>query len=62
MQSIYNRTFEIIPMLLVEVLWYLLITSILNFGQSYIEAYYGRSDRRNGGTVKAVTATEETNH
>ncbi|MBB6182011.1 hypothetical protein HNQ75_003999 [Rhizobium flavum] len=49
-------------MLLVEVLWYLLITSILNFGQSYIEAYYGRSDRRNGGTVKAATATEDTNH
>ena len=33
-QSIYNRTFEIIPLLLVAVLWYLLITSILNVGQS----------------------------
>ncbi len=50
-QSIYNRTFEIIPMLLVAVLWYLLITSVLNIGQSYIEAYYGRSDRRNGAAA-----------
>jgi polar amino acid transport system permease protein len=51
-QSIYNRTFEIVPMLLVAVIWYLLITSVLNVGQSYIEAYYGRSDRRNGAAEK----------
>ncbi len=44
-QAIYNRTFEIIPLLLVAVLWYLLVTSILNIGQSRIEAYYGRGDR-----------------
>ncbi|TWF50051.1 amino acid ABC transporter permease [Neorhizobium alkalisoli] len=61
-QSIYNRTFEIIPMLLVAVLWYLLITSVLNIGQSYIEAYYGRSDRRNAGMAKAATVTEEASH
>lgn len=63
-QSIYNRTFEIIPMLLVAVIWYLLITSVLNIGQSYIEAYYGRSERRNGATVKpaAVATTEEASH
>lgn len=45
-QSIYNRTFEVIPMLLVAVFWYLIITSILNIGQSAIERYYGRADRR----------------
>jgi polar amino acid transport system permease protein len=63
-QSIYNRTFEIIPMLLVAVIWYLLITSVLNIGQSYIEAYYGRSERRNGATAKpaAVAAAEEASH
>jgi len=53
-QSIYNRTFEVIPMLLVAVIWYLLITSVLNIGQSYIERYYSRADRRTGGT-KAAT-------
>ncbi|WP_349961161.1 amino acid ABC transporter permease [Rhizobium sp. ZPR3] len=52
-QSIYNRTFEVIPMLLVAVIWYLLITSVLNIGQSYIERYYSRADRRTGAT-KAV--------
>ncbi|NLS16544.1 amino acid ABC transporter permease [Rhizobium sp. P40RR-XXII] len=48
-QSIYNRTFEVVPMLLVAVIWYLLITSVLNMGQSYIERYYSRADRRSGG-------------
>jgi polar amino acid transport system permease protein len=61
-QSIYNRTFEIIPMLLVAVLWYLLITSVLNLGQSYIEAYYGRSERRNAGVAKVEAATGEASH
>ena len=45
-QAIYNRTFEIIPMLMVAVIWYLLITSILNLGQSAIERYYARGTRR----------------
>jgi polar amino acid transport system permease protein len=64
-QSIYNRTFEIIPMLLVAVIWYLLITSILNVGQSYIEAYYGRGERRSGAEAKPTVigaAVEEPSH
>jgi polar amino acid transport system permease protein len=62
-QSIYNRTFEIIPMLMVAVIWYLLITSVLNIGQSYIEAFYGRSDRRNGATAaKPAAVIEEASH
>ncbi|SIQ60403.1 amino acid ABC transporter membrane protein, PAAT family [Rhizobium sp. RU35A] len=61
-QSIYNRTFEIIPMLLVAVIWYLLITTVLNIGQSYIEAYYGRSDRRNATVAKPAAVTEEASH
>ena len=62
-QSIYNRTFEIVPMLLVAVLWYLFITSILNLGQSYIEAYYGRSERRNNvAAAKFETVVEEASH
>jgi polar amino acid transport system permease protein len=63
-QSIYNRTFEIIPMLLVAVIWYLFITSILNIGQSYIEAYYGRGERQAGAgpTPAAAGAAVEANH
>lgn len=60
-QSIYNRTFEIIPMLLVAVIWYLLITSVLNVGQNYIEAYYGRSDRRSTSVTKPARE-EEASH
>lgn len=52
-QSIYNRTFEVVPMLLVAVIWYLLITSVLNIGQSYVERYYSRSDRRSGAAQPA---------
>jgi polar amino acid transport system permease protein len=51
-QSIYNRTFEVIPLLMVAVLWYLLITSILNVGQGAIERYYNRGER---GTPTAAS-------
>ncbi|NTE87934.1 amino acid ABC transporter permease [Agrobacterium rubi] len=63
-QSIYNRTFEIIPMLLVAVIWYLLITSVLNVGQAYIERYYSRGDRRSDPTAKpaAPRLIEEASH
>jgi polar amino acid transport system permease protein len=45
-QTIYNRTFEVVPMLMVAVIWYLLITSILNVGQSAIERFYSKGTRR----------------
>lgn len=60
-QSIYNRTFEIVPMLMVAVIWYLLITSVLNVGQGYIERYYSRGDRRTA-TVQKPAATQEASH
>lgn len=44
-QSIYNRTFETIPLLVVACIWYLIVTSILYIGQSFLERHYGRSDR-----------------
>ncbi|MFS8046309.1 amino acid ABC transporter permease [Rhizobium sp. BR 314] len=56
-QSIYNRTFEVIPMLLVAVIWYLLITSVLNIGQSYVERHYSRADRRSAATKAAKEGT-----
>lgn len=41
-QSVYNRTFETIPLLLVAVIWYLIVTSILSVAQSFIEDHYAR--------------------
>lgn len=51
-QAVYNRTFEIIPLLMVSVLWYLLITSLLNVGQAAIEKYYARGEL--GANVRKV--------
>ncbi len=45
-QTIYNRTFEVIPMLLVAVLWYLLVTSVLNVGQGWLERRFARGSER----------------
>ncbi len=59
-QSIYNRTFEIVPMLMVAVIWYLLITSVLNIGQGYIERYYGRGDRRTATAQAPAVQPEAT--
>jgi polar amino acid transport system permease protein len=55
-QAVYNRTFEVIPLLIVAVLWYLLITSILNVGQSAIERYYARGERGAQGRAARATA------
>lgn len=52
-QAVYNRTFEIIPMLMVAVIWYLLITSVLNVGQSAIERYYARGTRRSPSATRS---------
>jgi polar amino acid transport system permease protein len=46
-QSIYARTFETIPLLIVVAIWYLAAVSIMSFGQHFLERYFGRSDRRN---------------
>ena len=60
-QSIYNRTFEVIPLLMVAVLWYLLITSILSYIQAHIEHYYARGDSMHAAvdTSASCEKTEE---
>ncbi|MCI0144090.1 amino acid ABC transporter permease [Arthrobacter bambusae] len=46
-QVIYNRSFQIVPLLVVASLWYLLLTSILSIGQHFIENRFARGTRRN---------------
>lgn len=60
-QAVYNRTFQVIPMLMVAVLWYLFITSILNVFQSAIERYYARGEKgaRDGGAKRRREARPE---
>lgn len=45
-QTIYNRTFQTIPLLVVVVLWYLVITSVLYVGQFFLERHYARGATR----------------
>lgn len=45
-QSIYARTFETIPLLLVVALWYLAVVTVMSIGQGFVEAHFGQFDRR----------------
>lgn len=55
-QTIYNQTFEIIPLLIVAVIWYLVMTSVLTVIQARIEQYYRRSDRNVSGTPDGASS------
>lgn len=43
-QSIYARTFETVPLLLVVTFWYLVVVSVMSIGQYYLERYYSRDE------------------
>jgi polar amino acid transport system permease protein len=45
-QSIYQRTFQIIPLLIVASIWYLIITSVLTVGQRALERRFNRGTKR----------------
>ncbi|HXY72531.1 MAG TPA: amino acid ABC transporter permease [Actinomycetota bacterium] len=44
--QVFSVTFQIIPWLLIAVIWYLILTSILTWGQFYVERYYARGSTR----------------
>ncbi|WP_426322885.1 amino acid ABC transporter permease [Microbacterium sp. E-13] len=50
-QVIYNRNSRVIPLLLVAVVWYTIITTLLSIAQYYIERHYAR------GTVRVLPPT-----
>jgi polar amino acid transport system permease protein len=41
-ETIYSRTFETMPLLIVAALWYLILVSLLSVGQYFIEQYYSK--------------------
>jgi polar amino acid transport system permease protein len=45
-QNVYDRTYQVIPLLLVASIWYLILTTVLTFGQYYLERYFGRGATR----------------
>lgn len=44
-QQIYEVTTKVMELLIVASIWYLILTSILTFGQYYLERYCGRSQQ-----------------
>ena len=53
-QSIYARTFETIPLLIVVAFWYLSVVTLLSFIQYFIEIHYGRSEFRAQSTLSML--------
>lgn len=49
-QSIYSRTYETIPLLIVACVWYLVATSVLTLGQTRLERVFGKGRRQPGGS------------
>lgn len=45
-QVIYNRNLHVIPLLIVAVVWYTLLTTVLSIGQFYVERHFARGSVR----------------
>ncbi|MDH6269699.1 polar amino acid transport system permease protein [Rhizobium sp. SG_E_25_P2] len=55
-QSIYARTFETIPLLIVVAVWYLAVVSIMSVGQHFLERHFGRSDKSEESLLADILA------
>ncbi|MFC4855908.1 amino acid ABC transporter permease [Actinophytocola glycyrrhizae] len=47
-QSVYNQTYQIVPLLLVACFWYLVVVTALSFGQQRLERRFGRGQWSTG--------------
>jgi polar amino acid transport system permease protein len=45
-QTIYSRTYQTVPLLMVASIWYLIVTSVLTAGQYYVERHFARGVAR----------------
>ena len=54
-QTIYARTFETMPLLMVVSLWYLGITSVLTFGQFFLERHFSEGKQARMTFTQRVT-------
>ncbi len=48
-QTIYNRNFKVVPLLLVAMIWYLAVFSLLTLAQRRLEAHYSQGHRPASG-------------
>ncbi|CCG87786.1 amino acid ABC transporter permease [Erwinia piriflorinigrans] len=54
-QMVYNRTQQVIPLLMVAAIWYLLITTLLSVIQHYVERWLARGTTRQSGSQRSVS-------
>ncbi|MFJ9518319.1 amino acid ABC transporter permease [Kitasatospora sp. NPDC101801] len=45
-QVVYGRTGRVVPLLMVATVWYVVLTTLLSFGQYYLERYFARGSQR----------------
>jgi polar amino acid transport system permease protein len=45
-ETISNANYDVIELLIVASIWYLVMTSVLTFGQYYLERYFARGSAR----------------
>lgn len=55
-QAIYNKNYEVIPLLIVGVVWYLSMFSLLYIGQSHLERRFSRGQRATEALSKPARA------
>ncbi|MFG3133792.1 amino acid ABC transporter permease [Streptomyces tendae] len=58
-QVIYNRTYEIVPMLIVACLWYLAVVTLFTFGQRWLERHFSRGHTTGGGRARLPKPTPD---
>ena len=51
-QTIYNRTYQVVPLLMVACLWYMIFVSILSVGQYYLEKKLSRGRQTTGRPLR----------
>ncbi|CAL9336134.1 amino acid ABC transporter permease [Streptomyces sp. enrichment culture] len=57
-QVVYNRTYEIVPLLIVACLWYLAVVTLFTVGQRWLERHFSRG-HTTGGAVRRPKKTSD---
>ncbi|AXL93639.1 amino acid ABC transporter permease [Streptomyces sp. CB09001] len=57
-QVVYNRTYEIVPMLIVACLWYLAVVTLFTVGQRWLERHFSRGHTAGGPTRRPKKTTD----
>ncbi|MFC4003822.1 amino acid ABC transporter permease [Prauserella oleivorans] len=58
-QVIYNRTYQIVPLLIVACIWYLVVVTILTIGQRWLERHFSRGHTANSRGRRHTASTSD---